>query len=433
MWRVFLATVGVLALAPAAGAVERIVVVRDDGGSTTHWTMGTNGRDQRSVRALDTNPTRAEATEELNEAVAPDGRHRASFGNFRGASELTIWTGDLTGHRLSAVGSDVFPATAYAPDGAHVASFVGGSALLISVADGAGTNLGPIPAALPGAGPVWSANGAKFASASAAQIVVVPANGSTRTTVAWAGGAIRSLAFSHAGDALFAGADNLYRVALPGGVRTMLATGPASGLEVSPDGTKIAYVRSGRLVVVDADGSHPVVIGGGHAAWSPDSKRLAFGRAGEVRVVRADGTGDHRIATRRSRFASVTSWLANAIAPAPDRSAPRVDADLIQADDTLTGGFRDGFRSTDVASARIMIRRRDSKGRCHGLTTRGFRLMTCRRAETLFVPLRLVHGPNGTAWSLDRHLAKGRYRIRFRVRDLAGNNDRHPKVLILQV
>src|SRR3954471_9782494 len=177
MFRIALAILGVLAVVPSAGAVQRILVVPHDGGSTMHWTMAVNGSDQRTVRSLDTNPVRPAATDALNEVVAPNGRNRASFGNVRGASELTVWTGDLTGHSVSVAGSDVVPATAYAPDGAQLASFVGGHARLVSASAGTGTDLGPISAALPGAGPVWSADGSKFASASAAGIVVVPANG----------------------------------------------------------------------------------------------------------------------------------------------------------------------------------------------------------------------------------------------------------------
>src|SRR4029078_13641438 len=100
------------------------------------------------------------------------------------------------------------------------------------------------------------------------------------------------------GDALLVAADNLYRVALPGGARTELATGLAdvAAGAYSPDGTKIAFLRFGDLTVIDADGSHPVhVTNSSLAAWSPDSTRLAFGQLGHgVFVVRADGGGRHR-------------------------------------------------------------------------------------------------------------------------------------------
>lgn len=70
----------------------------------------------------------------------------------------------------------------------------------------------------------------------------------------------------------------------------------------SPDGRRLALVRSSGLTIVDADGSHPraVPLSGrksvGPVAWSPDGRRLAFanGRLDghyDIYTVRLDGSG----------------------------------------------------------------------------------------------------------------------------------------------
>jgi Tol biopolymer transport system component len=82
----------------------------------------------------------------------------------------------------------------------------------------------------------------------------------------------------------------------------------------SPDGTKIALVSGGRLVVADADGTGrrqlPTTTQTGSPAWSPDGEHIAFvgtrlfpeqgTRYGpltiaDVYVIRADGTGERRL------------------------------------------------------------------------------------------------------------------------------------------
>jgi hypothetical protein len=57
--------------------------------------------------------------------------------------------------------------------------------------------------------------------------------------------------------------------------------------------------------------------------------------------------------------------------------------------------------------------------------------MTCSKAATTFIANRLLLGDSGPQWAIRRALPKGRYTIRVRGRDAAGNVNRHPKALIL--
>jgi Tol biopolymer transport system component len=76
----------------------------------------------------------------------------------------------------------------------------------------------------------------------------------------------------------------------------------------SPDGRKIAFVRSGHVYVMNTDGSGEQNLtnsptGAAAPAWSPDGRRIAFLRAGpatawgwDVYVMDADGRGPRRLA-----------------------------------------------------------------------------------------------------------------------------------------
>lgn len=130
------------------------------------------------------------------------------------------------------------------------------------------------------------------------------------------------IAFDSGGDIFVSNAD--------GTGRRQLTSGPATDLQPtwSQDGTKLAYLSMSdppniardlttpteELVVIDADGTHRVVVGtkpgtgsayvdpyhyGSGASWSPDSSLLVYaGRIDGIErifVVRADGTGSPRI------------------------------------------------------------------------------------------------------------------------------------------
>jgi len=87
------------------------------------------------------------------------------------------------------------------------------------------------------------------------------------------------------------------------------ATAQKKGGTAPPPDPAIAYVNSGYLQVMNADGSNVRSLAylygwqGGHAAWSPDGMQLAFagnpgGGSGEgLYVIQRDGTGLHRIVT----------------------------------------------------------------------------------------------------------------------------------------
>jgi Tol biopolymer transport system component len=91
----------------------------------------------------------------------------------------------------------------------------------------------------------------------------------------------------------------------------------AYGFNASPDGRRIAYHKSYKVYIADADGSNARAVSTGHPfnfapQWSPDGKHLLF-VAGEhynchPHVVRADGSGLYKLADR-SGYRSVVEFL----------------------------------------------------------------------------------------------------------------------------
>jgi hypothetical protein len=437
----------VLVFAAPAAAEERIAVLQDRTGEPAAWTMRPDGSQQRTVSALDSTPT-SDPEEQTLAVVAPNGHDYASFTFNHVVSDVEVIVNDrVVGGADTIIGSGPIDLV-YAPSGTKAVLISDLAISVISLPSGAVTKLGPLDpvdpdsfAASREAGPVWSPDESRFAFLLPTGIFVSSATSPGTPTLAaalppLAGDA--SLSWTPDGKGwLVADRHGLRRV-LPGvtpavSVRTTLAAGPAFVTEAasSPDGTKIALVLRNQLTVIDADGSHPVRIGGGAAAWSPDSQRLAFPTVRHgVEVVNADGTHRRRITSPAAHFIAVTGWLKAAETPTPDRTAPQA-FDVIAGRRHLRGGFVDGVRSSPVVAARISVVRR-VHGRCVALTHAGFRTAaTCRRAARTFVTARLVTGPNGTEWRIRRHLPRGRYTIRVRARDAAGNTTTPPTVLHL--
>jgi len=104
-----------------------------------------------------------------------------------------------------------------------------------------------------------------------------------------------------------------------------------SGLAVSPDGTRLAFVVSGRdleknsgwsqvrVVFIQSGKWRGVTAGGEHEgspAWSPDGKRLAFtsdkSEKTQIWLAAADGKGEAKQLTQLSTGASAPRWSSDA-------------------------------------------------------------------------------------------------------------------------
>jgi Tol biopolymer transport system component len=122
----------------------------------------------------------------------------------------------------------------------------------------------------------------------------------------------------------------------------------------SPDGSQVAYIDHGSLVVADADGSDAQEVGGAtefwDAAWSPSGDRIAFvhddaelrvmdvaigtvtnltgmGGAELLRVIEFSPDGDQILVLRMEDMDSGVSslWSVNADGSDPRRLVPRID------------------------------------------------------------------------------------------------------------
>ena len=78
-----------------------------------------------------------------------------------------------------------------------------------------------------------------------------------------------------------------------------------SSLQLSPDGTTLAYISAGYVHTVRIDGSDDRTLTGAgntnngdaqnHVVWSPDGSQLAYAYAGNIYVMNADGSDQHAI------------------------------------------------------------------------------------------------------------------------------------------
>ena len=78
-----------------------------------------------------------------------------------------------------------------------------------------------------------------------------------------------------------------------------------SSLQLSPDGTTLAYISTGYVHTVRVDGSDDRTLTGAgntndgdaqnHVVWSPDGSQLAYAYTGNIFVMNADGSDQHAI------------------------------------------------------------------------------------------------------------------------------------------
>lgn len=87
----------------------------------------------------------------------------------------------------------------------------------------------------------------------------------------------------------------LYDPAKPADQRITVVDADGSNPSISPDGTKVAFVRGGQIIVSDLAGENEVVVANNaatndHPTWSPDGTRVAFTRGTTVSSAPSNGS-----------------------------------------------------------------------------------------------------------------------------------------------
>ncbi|MEU8039321.1 hypothetical protein [Streptosporangium sp. NPDC049078] len=94
---------------------------------------------------------------------------------------------------------------------------------------------------------------------------------------------------------------------------TQLTTGSSAtcmGLDISPDGTKIAYTFNGGIKVINADGTNPVTLITGNAYfpdYSPDGTKIAYGLTKDIYTINTDGTGQNKLTVNPPTWSDTSS------------------------------------------------------------------------------------------------------------------------------